>query len=301
MAVPSATSADANKIFLGGYPKGGLLQFDPFNSWSVNVAGFKAENGGFATSSSNPKQSALFQNADATGTNGSMSLVNMAYTKNNFIVSAGDNDRITTTAGRELSIGSFKNGSVKNLYLPEFSNYEYQTLCLSKDSNYAFIGAIPHSGNNGKIYKYNPATNSIVASWDFNLWGDRGMYFQTYSEDLLVGYMDDTVFLFDLKKGEIVWKQALGQGKKIYALNVGPDNSVYILHVYLSITNFRLVKYNLNAADHSNVTAQSSVVTDVRDEDNDERTKPGRLMFVSDQGVNHLYISGLNSLYRVRI
>jgi hypothetical protein len=301
MIAPPATGADANKIFLGGYPKGGLLQFDPFNNWSVNVAGFKAENGGFATSTSNPKQSALFQNADATGTNGSMSLINMAYTKNNFIVSAGDNDRITTTSGRELSIGSFKNGTVRNLYLPEFSNYEYRTLCLSKDSNYAFIGAIPHSGNNGKIYKYNPATNSIVASWDFNLWGERGIYFQMYSEDLLVGYLDDSVFLFDVKKGEIIWKQTLGQGKRIYALNIGPDNSVYILHVYLSITNFRLVKYNINAADHSNVLAQSSVVADVRDEDNDERTKPGRLLFVAEQGVNHLYISGLNSLYRVRI
>jgi hypothetical protein len=301
MAAAPASSADANKIFLGGYPKGGLLQFDPSRNWSVNVAGFKSENGGFATATSNPKQSTLFQDADAAGTNGCMTLINMACTKNNYLVGGGNNDRITASSGRELSIGSFKNGTTRNLYLPEFSNYEFQTLCLSQDSNYAYVGAIPHSGSNGKIYKYNPATNTVVASWDFNLWGERGINFQVYSEDLLVGYIDDTMFLFDLKKGTIVWKETLGQGKRIYALNIGPDHSVYILHVYLSITNFRIVKYNLDATDRSNVVAKSSLVADFKDQDNDERTKPGKLTFVSELGVNHLYISGLNSLYRLRI
>jgi nitrate/TMAO reductase-like tetraheme cytochrome c subunit len=40
-------------------------------------------------------------------------------------------------------------------------------------------------------------------------------------------------------------------------------------------TNFKIVIYNLNATEHSDLLAQSPIVTDMPDHHNDERTKVG--------------------------
>jgi hypothetical protein len=300
MTAANPSTSDANKLFMGGYPKGGLLQYDPHLAWTVNIAGFKNDNG-YASISSNPKQSTLFQNADATGTYGSMSLLNIVYTKSNYIVGAGNNDRITTSSGRELSIGSFKNGVTTNLYLPEFSKYEFQSLCLSKDGNYAFVSAIPHSGNEGKIYKYDPAANKVIASWDFPLSGDRGGCLKSFDDDLLVGYMDDETFIFDLRQGKVTWKEVLGHGQKIYSLSIAPDNSVWLIYMFRQATNFRLSKLQLDVSDRNNIVSRFTPVTELKDEDDDEKSKPGGLTFVTRNGITELYISGLNSLYRLRV
>lgn len=302
MVVPPSTSADAGKIYLSGYPKGGLLQYNPVQNWSVNIAGFASSNGGFATTTSNPKQSALFENADASGVNGPMSMMGIEYTKNGYIAGAGNNDRITVSSGRELSMGSYKNGTVRNLYLPEFSNYEFQSMCLSKDSNYAFIAAVPHSGNVERLYKYDPATNRVVASWDIALWDDM-FAITVLDNDLLVGYCGDTIFIFDLKTGKITWKEVLGKGQRIYSITMGPDKSVYINYMYLQATNFKIVKYNFDIADHSNIKATSTFITELADQDNNERSKPTGMLVVPGivAGSYDLYISGLNSLYRIKV
>lgn len=302
LAAAPAGSPDANKLFLGGYPKGGLLKYDINQSWSVNLAGFMNVNSGFATATSNPCQSALFQNADPSGTNGSMSLIGIAYTKNGYIAGGGNNDRITVSSGRELSMGSFKNGSVRNLSLPEFSDYEFQSLCLSKDSNYAYIGALPHAGNVEKLYKYNPATNTVVATWNIPVWADRYTTLGVLDSDILVGICGDTIFLFDLNSGQIIWKQALGQGQKIYAMAIAPDNSVYINYMYRSALNFKIVKYSFNLGNHKNIQATTADIAELSDGDRDERTKPtGMLVAPVAGGKSELYISGLCSLYRINI
>lgn len=303
MVAPPANSPDANKIFLGGYPTGLLLQYSPIENWTVNIAGFTNTNAGFATTSSNPKQSALFQKADASGVNGSMSLLGIGYTKNGFIAGAGNNDRITSSSGRELSMGSYKNGSVRNLYLPEFSNYEFQSFCISSDNNYALIGAVPDKGNIGKLYKYDPASNSIVKSWNLPLWGNQNFSFCSLEGDILVGICYDTIFLFDLNSGEIIWKKALGLDQGIYAMTVTPDHSVYINHTFRSVTNYRIDKYNFNITDRSNIKATTTVITELQDQDNNERTKPTGILVTPGiaSGTSDLYVSGLNSLYHIKI
>jgi hypothetical protein len=303
MATAPANSADANKIFLGGYPTGGLLQYSPTDMWSVNIAGFSNANGGFATTSSNPKQSALFQKADAAGVNGSMSLLGICYTKNGYIAGAGNNDRITVSSGRELSMGSYKNGTIRNLYLPEFSNYEFQSSCISSDSNYAFVGAVPHDGNSdmGKLYKYNPASNSILKSWSIQLWGSKYFSIQSLEGDILVGICDDIIFLFDFNSGQIIWKESIGQYAGIFGLTITPDHSVYITHS--ALVNYRIDKYNFNISDLSSIKTTKTVIAELVDQDHNERSKPTGLLAVpsSDGAGYNLYISGLNSLYQVKI
>ncbi len=302
ITAPPANSPDANKIYLGGYPKGGLLQYDISQQWSVNVAGFTNTTGGFATTTSNPSQSALFQNADPSGINGSMSLIGIAYTKNGYIAGGGNNDRITASSGRELSMGSFKNGNIKNLSLPEFSNYEFQSLCLSKDSNFVFIGALPHNGNVEKIYKYNPATNSVVSSWNLPVWDDRYTTLGVLDNDVLVGICSETIFLYDLTTGSIIWKESMGDGQKIYTMTIAPDNAVYITFMYRSALNFKIVKYNFDLKNHANIKAVASDIAELNDEDSDERTKPSGMLINTDvAGRSELYISGLSSLYRVNM
>jgi hypothetical protein len=300
LIMPPANSPDAGKIFMSGYPKGGLLQFSPVQDWTVNVAGFINTNGGFATTSSNPKQTAYFQNADASGTNGAMSLMGINYTKSGYIAGGGNNDRITVSSGRELSMGSFKNGAVRNLYLPEFSNYEFQSMCLSKDSNYAFIGAVPKNGNVERLYKYDPATNRVVGSWDIPLWDDMNSTFCALDNNLLVGYCGSVVFIFDVTKGQIVWKDVIG--KKIYSITMGPDNSFYVNYNNTSIFNYKIIRYNFNLSDVANIKATTSVISEYNDQDTNERTKPTGLIVVPGiAGSYDLYVSGLNSLYRIKV
>lgn len=298
-----ATSPYGKKVFCSGYPKGQLLEYTPNEPWTVNMTGYDGDsNGGYATTKSNPMLAASFQNADAAGVNGSMVAAGMEFTTNGYIVSAGNNDRITASGARELSMGSYRNGVVRNLYLPEFSNYEFQSMCLSNDSNYAYIGGMPHAGSTEKIYKYNPVTNSIVKSWDLPLWGDGRATFRILESELLVGFCDDMIFLFDLNKGEIIWKQILGQGQKIYGLAIAPDHSVYITHLYRQATNFNVVKYNFATSDRTNIGATATKVTELKDQDNDETGKPSGLLFVqSVTSSTDLYISGLKSFYRIRI
>lgn len=303
MLMSPANSPDAGKIFLGGYPKGTLLQYSPGQSWNVNIPGFTNTNSGFATITSNPKQAASFQNADASGVNGSMSLMGIEYIKSGYIAGAGNNDRITASSGRELSMSSYKNGTFRNLYLPEFSKYEFQSMCRTKDGNYALIGAVLRNSNVERLYKYDPADNRIVASWDIPLWDDMNSTLCALDNDLLVGYCGDTIFLFDLKSGQIIWKEVLGRGQKIYSITLGPDNSVYINYMYLSPLNFRIAKYNFDLADRTKIKAQTTVIGELADADNDERTKPTGMIVVPNtlQGNFDLFISGLNSLYRIKV
>lgn len=305
MGVAPSTSPDAGKIFLAGYPKGGLLQFSPVNDWTVNVGAFtnSASTSGFATTSTNPKQSALFQNADGNGTVGSMSVLGIEYTKNGYIASAGNNDRITASSGRELSMGSYRNGAVRNLYLPEFSKYSFQSMCLTKDSNYALISAIPHSGKTQRLYKYDPSANRVVAFWDIALWDDMLSNLVVLDNDILFGFCSESVFLFDMKTGQIIWKETLGRGEKIYSATVAPDNSVYVNHMFRTAVSFKIMKYNFNLADHSKITTNKTTVTEFTDQDNNERTKPTGMVVVPTvvAGNYDLYVSGLNSLYRIKV
>jgi hypothetical protein len=303
VAMP-ANSVYGKKIFCSGYPKGQLLEYTPNQAWTVNMNSYNSDNsGGYATTTSNPKLAASFQNADAAGTAGSMVAGSVEFTTNGYIVSAGNNDRITVSAARELSMGSYKNGIVNNLYLPEFEFYQFQSMCLSEDGNYAYVGAVPHSSKMGKIYKYNPATNSIVKSWNLPLWGDKSASLKVLEADLLVGYCDDMIFIFDLTKGEVIWRQILGQGQKIYAIGIAPDHSVYITHMYRQATNFNILKYTFNTSDRANIVATEKQVTELKDQDDSESGKPSNLLFVQSPQSNatDMYVSGLNSLYRIRI
>jgi hypothetical protein len=303
--VPSSTTANPNKLYLSGYPKGGLLEYSINQSWSVNFTGFSLANfnGGFASSTTNPKLSTYFQDADANGVNGAMTAVSVASTKNGYVVTGGNNDRITTSSSREFSIGNYKNGVTRNVFKPEFSSYEFQALCLSSDSLTVFAGGKPKNGNAGKIFKYDPATNSILATYDLPLWSYGDYSLSAYDAETLVGRCDDMVFLFDLKSGKIIWQQILGSGQKIFSLAIGPDHSVYIMHMCLLATNFRLMKYTFDTHDRTSITYTANHITDLRDEDNDERCKPVDMVFapIGTTGVSNLYVSGFNSLYRVKI
>ncbi|MDQ6815656.1 MAG: hypothetical protein M3040_18145 [Bacteroidota bacterium] len=301
MLLAPANSPDAGKIFLAGYPKGGLLQYTPVQDWSVNISGFNNANGGYATTSSNPRQSALFQDADASGTHGSMSLLAIKYTKNGYIAGAGNNDRITLSSGRELSMGSYKNGAVRNLYLPEFANYNFQSMCLSKDSNYILVSGVPKNGTVEKLYKYDPAANQVVAAWDLPLWDDLNSTLCVLTNDLLVGYCGDALFIFDLTKGQIIYKEVLH--KKICSIIMGPDNTLYVNYMNSTVFNYKIAKYNFNVTDRSNITTTSSPITELNDEDMNERSKPTGMLVVSNKatGSSDLYISGLFSLYKIRL
>ena len=100
-------------------------------------------------------------------------------------------------------------------------------------------------------------------------------------------------FLFDLKSGEIIWKQILGKGQRIYAMAIAPDHSVYINYMYMSAINFKIVKYNFNVTDRKNIQASTTTITELEDEDSDEKFKPTVMLVTPGitPGTNELYVS----------
>ncbi len=286
------------KLFMGGYPKGAVLEYDLNNTWTVNNLTPTYTPPAITEVQSNPQKITQFQDADASGVRGSMYLSGMFYTKNGFLIAGGNNDRLTVSTNRELSIGSLRNGIKRNVYLPEFQNYEYSGMCLSKDSNLAYVAAKSASGANGKIYVYNPATNSITTSLDFPLGASPGTI-SVYSDNIIVGSYEGTVYLYDISKQSIIFKHDMGYSQKIYSMVTAPDGAVWINLTGTDVFNTRIVKLVIKN-EVNNVTADVSLIANLSDADRDENTKPSNMVFVeATPGKFDLYISGLKSLYRV--
>lgn len=300
MAAPPGAGG---KLYLGGYPKGGLIEYTPTQNWSVNVTSFVSVNGGYATSTTNPKYAAYFQDADGAGVNGAINLQAMAYTKNGYLVCAGNADRITTSSGRELSMGSYRNGSVHNFRLPEFADYSFQSFCLSADSNSAYVAGISHSGANLRLYKYDPASNSSAKSWDIPLWGDGYAVISLLKDDVIAGICEDCLFLYDLNSSSFIWKQALGGGQKIFSFAVAPDHSVLINYMHAGQFQFKVDKYDFDISNKANVKYQTTPIADWQDSEEDPTRRPSG-MFIAPSftkpGYSDVYLSGLNSLYRIK-
>ena len=72
--------------------------------------------------------------------------------------------------------------------------------------------------------------------------------------------------------------------------------------MYLTPIDFKIVKYNFDVSDKANIKATSSLITILSDEDRNERSKPMGLLAVKNAaGASDLYVSGLFSLYRIKL
>jgi hypothetical protein len=229
-----------------------------------------------------------------------MTIVGMHYTKDGTLVAAGNNDRVTESASRELGIGTYKNGVKRNFTNAEMRNYEFQSMCLSKDSTEVFISAFAKNGGEGKIFRYNPTTNSI-SSINFPGVTNPGNI-QYFKDDLIAGVYSDVLYLMDVKTKAIVWKKVLGSGQRITAFTVAPDGSVWIIYNFLDAMTTKLVKFDLNVKNLNAISATSTEVSVVKSPDADEHTKPSGLIFLkSTQSRGYdLYITGFTSLCRIQ-
>ncbi|MDB5247170.1 MAG: hypothetical protein JWQ40_1564, partial [Segetibacter sp.] len=74
-------------------------------------------------------------------------------------------------------------------------------------------------------------------------------------------------------------------------------------YMYRAALNFKIVKYNFDLADRNNIKPSTTTITELMDQDRDEKCKPTVMMVAPGivPGSNDLYVSGLASLYRVRI
>jgi hypothetical protein len=216
-------------------------------------------------------------------------------------VAAGNNDRLTESASRELGIGTYKNGVKRNFTTAEMRNYEFQSMCLSNDGSEVYISAMSKYSAVGKIFRYNPASNSIVSAIDFPLDRSPGMI-KAFNGNLLAGTYDDVLYLMDVNTKTIVWKTVLGKGQRINAFNVAPDGKIWINYSYLNAFTTKLVKYEMNTANTSSITSVETEVAVIKNPDNDEGTRPNGLVFMkSEQGNTYdLYIAGFKTLCRVR-
>lgn len=295
----AAAGNTADKIYVGAYPKGSLLEYNTQQPWNLDGENFNSYS--FQQlQNTNPKLLAREQNTDAAGNNGPMYLSGVAVTSNNFIVSAGDNDRITSSSGRELAISTVKNSQVTNLSLPEFSQYRFSGMCMKSDSNTVIIAASSIGGAPGKIYTYNPSANTLINSKNFPTSNPGQIVL--YDKNTIAGTYDDVVYLWDINSGRIVWQQTLGGGQRIYAISKTPDNGICVIHLYLQAVHFKILKFNFTITG-STYTATSTSLGEITDADNDESSKPQTLTFGISAGQSNLYdlyITGLKSIYRIK-
>jgi hypothetical protein len=296
MAVSDKSSN--TRLYMGGYPKGAVMEYEVNQSWTVNNLTPSYTPPAITAVQSNPQKIIQFQDADASGVRGSMYLSGMFQTKSGYLVAGGNNDRLTTSTNRELSVGSYKNGTKRNIFLPEFQNYEFSGMCLSKDSTVAYVAAQSTSGSAGKFYMYDPATNHITGSMDFPLGSNPGNI-SLYAENIIVGTFGSSVYLYDIAKKAIIFRQEMGINHTIYSLAIAPDHSVWINQTGGDIFTTSVIKLDIKK-EANNVTATVSVIAKMIDEHKDENTKPENMVFVeTSAGRFDLYISGLKSLYRV--
>jgi hypothetical protein len=293
-----SNTADANKMYFSGYPKGNLYEYNLTQSWNLPVVPNPSPNGS-APISTNPSSVAMMQNPDGAGTNGPMTSGGVVYTKKGYVVVSGNNDRITGSASRELSIGSYKNKCVKNLYQNEFANYEFMNMCLSADSNYAFVAAYAKGGGIGKIYKYDPATNTIVDSWTVAEFNNYGGFIESYNDNFLVGAMGDMIFMYDLQKRTVIYKKALGSGQSISAITKGPNYTFYIASMFLGPNNAKIQQVKIDNTNASNINMLFTHVAEVKNEDDGEGLPTGLAISKVNSSMGHIYVSGLKSLYRI--
>lgn len=292
----SANSPDADKLFFSGYPKGNLYEYTFTQSWSL---GKTFSHTGTSPVVTNPCLVAMLQNPDSSGTYGPMTTGGIVYTKNGYIAVAGNNDRITESGSRELSIGSYKNKCVKNLYQNDFAQYEFMSMCLSYDSNHAFVAAFTKGGGAGKLFMYNPATNSIADEWIIPELTGYGGLIESFTHKLLVGTMDDMIFVYDLEKRQTVYKKVLGSGQRITALAKGPNFTFYTASMYLSSNNSKIQKVRIDNTDPSNIKMLLTYIAEVADEDGDEGLPIQLAIAKKSSSIGSIYISGMKSLYRI--
>jgi hypothetical protein len=277
------------------------MEYNLTTSWNLGIQSLSTSSPDIFSQASNPRKITQLQDADYAGVFGPMSINAIFYTKDGTLVAAGNNDRLTESASRELGIGTYKNGVKRNFSNAEMRNYEFVSMCLSQDASEVYISAMSKFTGVGKIFRYNPTTNTIVSAIDFPLSKNPGSI-KLFKDNLVAGISDDVLYLVDVNTKAIVWKTVLGSGQRINAFAVAPDGNIWINYNYLSALTTKLVKFEINAANTSNITSVTTDVTIIKTPDNDESTKPNGFVFMkSEQGNTYdLYISGFRSLYRMR-
>jgi len=297
-SVYSMCAGNNNNIYIGAYPKGNLFSYNTQLPWNLDGANITS---GLSSSKelTNPQLVAAVQNTDVAGNFGPMYLASTLVTKNNCIVYAGDDDRITSSSGRQLSAGYYNNSSYKNLNIAEFADYQFSGMSLNNDSTKVIISAHGNNGAQGKIYVYDISTNSISSKFVFPE-TDPGKIV-SFDADNIAGIYSDVIYLFNIKTGKISFKQALGNGQAIYAITKTAGNSVLIDHMYLSAVNFRVLQFNFTASQSSTFTATQTSIGIFSDAQNNEDTKPDNLTLANySNNAADLYISGLKSVYRIK-
>jgi len=188
--VKSIAASNRNTVLIGAYPKGNLFEYQFQATWNLNTDA--VANGTLVSNTTNPALLSRQQNADASGVYGPMYISATAQTKSNIIVTGGDNDRITASSGRALSIGTYNNGSIKNFAPQEFTNYQFAGMCLNSDSNNVYVAGNASNGGNSVIFEYNPLTNGLIRTINLTFAGLGNI--TLYNKDTIAGYYNDAVF-----------------------------------------------------------------------------------------------------------
>lgn len=270
-------AGNQQNVFVGGYPKGNVALYSALSF--KQLASYK------------------LQEDDAFGMNGPMVIGQLHLSEQNYLTAAGNNDRITTTGSRDLAIGSVFQNQVRNFELAEFSQLEFGAMAPQIHTNNSWIVGNSKTGNDHKIYLYNPVSNQIEKNLTVPTAAPIQHIVQYNNSTLIITYGEYYEFI-DIAQNKTLVKQKMGSGKIIYSITLDDQNKLWVIYQDDEAFEYHVAQADVQLSANSAILKWKDIAL-VKDADENTNARPVQLILTKNHQLQKTdaYISGLNSIY----
>jgi len=149
------------------------------------------------------------------------------------------------------------------------------------------------------MYKYNPATNTVVDTYVIPEIKGFGVVIASLAGDLLLGTYADLLFVYNTQSKEMVYTMMNSAGQNFTAIAKAADGIFFTASKYLSAGNSKIQKVQIDISNPSDIKVMTSYVAEVKDQDQGESNPTQLLVTPGTNNLFNIYVAGLNSLYRI--
>ena len=275
-----------NKVFVGGYPSGQLLEWDPLKKWTYGTQSLTYTPPIISSPQSNPVLDANYR----PGNFGIHQLYIAGVTNNGYMVVTGNNIRTDTS----ISIGTYKDGITQELIdAVRFKDYTVKGYAISFSQKTAYILAQKKDSWQHWVYEYDPVKNNVIDSFAIftSPVADLTGLMMLPNEELFGEYKDlsgtSYLYTFDIASKQITWQQTYATSTPV-CYRLGTDHQVWYSTTPISPKTTVFKKFNpytKKVSDGPTFTNPDYVSCNVTD-----------LAFLN----NDLYIGGYLNLIRIK-
>ncbi|MEP6512280.1 MAG: hypothetical protein ABJA79_00330 [Parafilimonas sp.] len=249
----SVLPAAKNKVYLGGYPSGVILQWNPMQPWTTR----KFMDGRLVEANDEPANPKLVNYFKSGGKHaaGFHHTEQMVFDDKGEIVGAGTVIRI----GDAASIGIY-NPATDSIYGIDYSPYTKLAFAgMYKWQNVIAYSTRSNTGGHPKLYFYQPSLNKMIDSIDFGF-DDYGKIYVV--NDILIGIVHNRVYKVNLQTKKLIDSYSFSSGsnknsfmmadKKIIISTVNKISASFWPVITLPYNDFCELNGNIYATDGKN-------------------------------------------------